>query len=104
MPAFIAREGDNFVFGPFPDSDYTLAGIYYAKLTALSTSNETNWFTTNAADLLLYGALAASAGYIGNDGRVELWERMYESARQGVVDQEEREKFSQGMSLAVGLS
>ena len=56
-PYYIGREGDNFIFGPYPDDGYTIKGSYYAKLAALSASNETNWFTANAPDLLLFGCL-----------------------------------------------
>src|SRR5688572_30770843 len=45
-PRLIAMEGTNFIFGPYP-GNYTIKGIYYARLTPLSGSNTTNWFTTN---------------------------------------------------------
>ena len=34
-PAFFAEEGNNFIFGPYPDSAYTMQGIYYAKPASL---------------------------------------------------------------------
>jgi hypothetical protein len=52
-PQFFAREVDNFIFGPYPDSNYTVKGVYYKRLDALSDSNTTNWFITNAPDLLV---------------------------------------------------
>jgi hypothetical protein len=101
-PLYIAREGSNFMFGPYPDSDtYTLTGIYYAKLTALSASNETNTFTTNAPDLLLYGALCESSAYVGQDDRMQLWESRYEAAREAIQEQDEQEAFGNYMGLAV---
>jgi hypothetical protein len=44
-PLYIGRQGSNFVFGPYPDSSYTVAGVYYKRLDPLSGANETNWFT-----------------------------------------------------------
>ena len=41
-PKFFAREAGNLIFGPHPDSAYTVKGIYYKRLTALGTSNQTN--------------------------------------------------------------
>lgn len=102
VPKFIARDGDNFIFGPYPDSGYTLKGIYYAKLTALSTSNETNWFTSNAPDLLLWAALAEAEPFIGNDERAMLWETKYQQAKNAVESQDEKERHS-GSVLAASV-
>ena len=43
-PKFCAQEGDNLIFGPYPDSTYTVKGMYWQKLPALSASNTTNYF------------------------------------------------------------
>ncbi len=99
VPHYIARQGDNFIFGPYPDSDYTLAGTYYAKPTALSTSNETNWLTSNAPDLLLYGALVHSAPYIGHDERAPLWEAGYQDALARVMNTEREENYPRHIPL-----
>lgn len=99
QPAYIARSEGNFIFGPYPDSDYGLRGVYYAKPTALGTSNETNWLTTNAPDLLLYGTLVHATPYIGKDERVSLWEAGYQDARGNLDDQEMEEQFPSSIPL-----
>src|SRR5690242_9930704 len=30
-PRFIAREGSNFIFGPYPDANYTVTLVYYNR-------------------------------------------------------------------------
>lgn len=99
-PKFFAREGDNFIFGPYPDSGYTVKGIYYKKLDALSDSNTSNWFTTNAPDLLLYAALIAAEPFIKNDARLPTWKAMYDVIKNSVQDTDDREEFS-GSVLSV---
>ena len=37
-PQFIAREASTFIFGPYPDSAYTVKGVYYKRLTVVSSS------------------------------------------------------------------
>lgn len=98
-PLFIAREGDNFIFGPYPDSTYTIKGIYYKKLDALSDSNTTNWFTTNAPDLLLFAALCEAGVYMEDDPRIAMWERKYAMQVSAIQAEDEREEFS-GSPLA----
>lgn len=100
QPKFIAREADNFIFGPYPDSTYTIKGIYYKRLDALSDSNTTNWFTTNASDLLLWASLCEAAPYLENDERVGLWEKKYDITKSRVQREDDQEDFS-GSPLAM---
>jgi hypothetical protein len=99
-PKFFAREADNFIFGPYPDSAYTVKGVYYKKLDALSDSNTTNWFITNAPDLLLFAALCEAEPFLVNDERVALWEKKYDQIRARVQREDDGEEFS-GSPLAV---
>lgn len=73
-PTFCAVEGSNLIFGPYPDSGYTVKGVYYKRLTSLSGSNTTNFFTGDGADALFFAALAESEPFLRNDERVGLWE------------------------------
>lgn len=100
LPKYIARDGASFIFGPYPDSDYTIAGTYYAKLAALSSSNETNWFTENAPDLLLFGSLVAASPYIGDDDRAVIWKAQYDEAFAAVMSQDTKERWPAGVALA----
>lgn len=88
-PSVISREGTNFVFGPV-SVDGTLKGIYWNKLSLLSGSNTTNWYTTNAPEVLFYGALLEAQPWIYNDPRIPIWREFYLEA----VDTLRRENFS----------
>lgn len=94
IPVYFAREAENFIFGPYPDSAYTMKGVYYKKLTALSVSNETNWFTDNCPELILFGALVEAEPYIGNDARVILWESKFSSIKNELKAADKREGLS----------
>jgi hypothetical protein len=99
-PSYIARDGSNFIFGPYPDSAYTIKGTYYKRLTALSDSNTTNWFTTNAPGLLLFAALSEAEPFLKNDQRTLLWNTKYQQEKDGIMLEEETERYS-GSGLAV---
>jgi hypothetical protein len=71
VPQFIGRDGSSFIFGPFPDSTYTVLGVYYAKPTTIQLSAN-NLFSANP-DAYLYAALAEAEAYIKNDKRIALW-------------------------------
>lgn len=97
-PSFIAREGENFIFGPYPDSDYTVKGIYYKRLAAVSTGS--NWLITDAPDLILWASMCEVARWTQNDERLPIWERTYEQIKAGVQRQDADEEFS-GSPLSV---
>lgn len=93
-PRYIARQGDNFIFGPYPDSGYTVKGVYYKRLDPLSGTNLTNWFTAYAPDLLLYAALLEAAPYMKNDSRIPVWQAKYSEALGQVQGADDREGLS----------
>lgn len=97
-PRLIAREGDNFIFGPYPDGDYTVKGIYYAQPTTI-TSSDNALFVANP-DLYLFAALAEAAPYIGNDSRVGLWEQKYMSVKMD-MEASDRREYGAGGGLQV---
>ncbi len=99
-PFCYAREGENFIFGPYPDSAYTIKGVYYKRLTALSGSNNTNWFTTNAPDLLLAATMLECMIYIQDDARISFWEMKYNMIKDATQRQDDKEEFS-GSTLSV---
>lgn len=98
-PRFFAREATNFIFGPYPDSAYTVKGIYYKKLDALSGTNTTNWLITDAPDLILFASLCEAAPFLQDDTRVALWEKKYAQIKDRFQRNDEQEEFS-GSPLA----
>jgi hypothetical protein len=70
-PQWIGYDAGSFLFGPFPDSGYTVKGTYYKRQGPLS-SGVYDLFSNNP-DLYLYAALAETEPFIKNDKRVPLW-------------------------------
>jgi hypothetical protein len=82
-PVWIARVGSEFVFGPAPDSAYTIKGKYRAKPTALrsyASDAAAHWLIVNAPDLVLYGSLAEAEAFVKNDSRIATWKALYADA------------------------
>lgn len=102
-PKLIAREADNFIFGPFPDDTYSVVGIYYKLLPLLSASNATNWYVTNAPEVLLYGALLEAQPFLMNDKRMPTWQMLYDQALATVKELHRSENYS-GSTLATRVA
>ncbi len=102
QPGYLAIDGGYFVFGPFPDAAYTLKGTYYARQSALSISNETNWLTAQAPDVLLYGALYQAAGYLMDDVRQARWLELYERALQAMKTEGRNAYYASPLIITAG--
>lgn len=100
VPSFFAREAESFIFGPYPDSAYTMKGVYYQSLAALSDSNTTNWFTSNAPDILLFASLCEANPFIKDDVRIALWENKYQMTKSRIQIEDNSEELSGSLLLA----
>lgn len=99
-PAFFARNGDNFEFGPVGSDGLVMAGTYYAKPTLLrSDSDGINWLITNAPDLCLYGALLEAQPFLMNDKRINVWAEFYKYALDAYRSQHAEEEFDAPMMV-----
>lgn len=68
------------------DTDQSYSGeiVYYKELTALSNANTSNALLVRAPDAYLYGALSASAPFLMNDERLQIWNSLYRLAVDGL--------------------
>ena len=90
--------GDEIQLAPIPDSDYTVEMAFYEKFTPLGDGTSgtvtTDWLTTNAPDILLYGALLEAEPFIKNDERIGLWLNAYNGAVKKIQDADARDRHS----------
>lgn len=90
--AFTIR-GENMVLQAEPDSTYTIQVHYYAKPTALSVSNETNWITNNYPQTYLHGALKYAAQYVSDDAALAKWSAMFDKDLADIEATDDFEKY-----------
>ena len=73
---------DHWLIAPTPSDDYAIEILYYEKIQPLDATNQTNWFTINAPQAMLYGTLLQAMPFLKNDSRVQLWQALYDRAIQ----------------------
>lgn len=83
-PVEFTVTGGYFEFGPIPDGNYDAELVYYQKIPALSTTNTSNWLLNKWPYAYLYAALVASAPYLRDDNRVQVWEKEYQKMVQTI--------------------
>jgi hypothetical protein len=77
VPQYIARDGQNFVFGPCPDSAYAMSGIYWQQSAALSSTNTTTWMTSAIPMILLAACNKAIAAFNKDAEAAQWWDADY---------------------------
>lgn len=92
VPRFIAREGTNFIFGPYPAANYVVTMVFYNRFAPLSDS--TNALFSIYPGLWLYGALLEAEGFLKNDKRVPLWQEKFVELMKMAQDDDNDEYLS----------
>lgn len=93
LPAYIARDGGSFIYGPYPDSAYTVSGTFYQAASLLNGTQTTNWMTTNTPNLLFAAAMKKAMLFLRDTEGYQLWESVYQSEIQQLIDQDKGERW-----------
>ena len=100
IPVLYEVDGDSLRLAPSPDQAYTYYLKYYKSLPLLSDANTTNWFTANAPELVLFGALLEASVYLKDDTRTEMWRSRFEEVKASLQKSED-DSDKEGGSLQV---
>jgi hypothetical protein len=74
---------DHWYLAPTPDQAYTFEVLYYERVAPLSSTNQTNWFTQNAPNAVLFGTLLQAMPFLKNDQR-QIFQQKYSEAIQAL--------------------
>lgn len=96
-PKFIAVDGSNFIFGPYP-SNLSVAGTYYAALTSVITS--ANALFLAHPDLYLFAALSELEPFLKNDKRVSLWMGKRDEIKNDINKEAMQGRYGDGMAVS----
>jgi hypothetical protein len=89
-PEYFSIIGNQLEVIPSPDTEYSAELTYYAKITALSDANTSNWLLAYAPDLYLYGALLEATPYLKDDERLVVWGQLYIASMEDIVVADQR--------------
>lgn len=79
---------EHFLVVPTPDADYTGEIAYYERPEPLSDTNQTNWITQYAPQLLLYACLLEAQPYLKNSERISEFQGLYDRALSGLKNED----------------
>lgn len=93
-PTFYTILGTEFEFDKAADSSYSGEILYHKAATALSDQNTSNEILVRAPDVYLYGSLLASAPFLQDDERIEVWAALYKSAVDALRQSARQDRYS----------
>ena len=96
QPVYFAIVDNTLELCPTPDSARDLQLTYYAKITALSDSDTTNFLSNNSPDVYLYGCLKNASVYLMEDERALMFHAAFEKGLEELRMQSERAEFAKG--------
>lgn len=85
--------GEVFIFGPCPDSNYTMQGTYYSQAPLLSVSNTTNWMVLKAPTLLHAACMIKAQPFIRDADGLTLWSGIYQTEIEGLINKDKAERW-----------
>lgn len=75
---------NHWLLVPTPAAVGTVEIAYYELPKQLDDSNQTNWLTAYAPNVLLYAALLEATPFLKNDERIPTWQAAYDRAAQAL--------------------
>jgi len=96
QPVYFAMVDDSIELAPTPDGQYTLQLTYYAKISALSSSNTSNFVSVSHPDVYLYGALKHASIFLMEDERIPMFTQQFEKALEEMRLEQEKAAFGKG--------
>lgn len=95
--------GDVFIFGPYPDSSYTVQGSYYSKGLPLNSTNTTNWMVLQCPETLHACCMIEAAKFVKDMAMLQTWTASYQDFLEKLVVGDKSERWAATtMQIEVG--
>ena len=101
-PCWFARRGTKFIVAPTPEEGTSLELYYYITFQPLVQDSDTNWFVSDAPEVLLYGALSELALYNRDEVQAAQWEAKFQNHAKEIQQMSDTAEWS-GSSLTIQL-
>jgi len=78
QPKYYAEyDYNNWAIAPVPDTSYPVEIIYYSLVQPLDSTNQTNLFTQQCPQAMLFGTLLQAQGYLKAIDKLPIWKTYY---------------------------
>lgn len=92
-------DAEHFLIVPSPDTAYPFELLYYERPQPLADSNQTNWTTRYAPQLLLYATLLEAQSFLKNDQKLQVFQARYAEAVADIEAEAKRRTFDRAAGV-----
>ena len=88
-PAYYADyDYEHYFIAPTPDAGYAFEILFHQLPQPLDSTNQTNWTTQYAPQLILYGCLVEAMTFLKNVDKMQEWKALYDAEVSGLAGEE----------------
>jgi len=90
---------NNFAIAPAPDADSNVEIIYYSEIQPLDSSNQTNLFTRECPQAMLFGTLLQAQGYLKALDKLPVWKSYYTDSLASLKKEDSSRRIDRNTSV-----
>lgn len=92
---------EHFLIAPSPDAQYSFELQYYERPEPLSSTNQTNWTTQYAPQIILYASLMEAMPFLKTSERIPEFQGLYDRAMTSVVKEDQERVVDAAASRSI---
>lgn len=93
-PKYYSVEGENFTFGPAPDTTYSASLLYYEQPAAFSADGDTNSLLTANPMLYLSASLVEAFAFVRNTVEAEKWHAKFVGSANAMQVSDDQDRYT----------
>ena len=90
---------NNFAIAPAPATDSNVEIIYYSEIQPLDSSNQTNLFTRECPQAMLFGTLLQAQGYLKALDKLPVWKSYYTDSLAALKKEDSSRRIDRNTSV-----
>jgi hypothetical protein len=90
---------NNFAIAPAPAVDSNVEIIYYSEIQPLDSSNQTNLFTRECPQAMLFGTLLQAQGYLKALDKLPVWKSYYTDSLNALKKEDSSRRIDRNTSV-----
>ena len=90
---------NNFAIAPAPAADSDVEIIYYSEIQPLDSSNQTNLFTRECPQAMLFGTLLQAQGYLKALDKLPVWKSYYTDSLAALKKEDSSRRIDRNTSV-----
>jgi hypothetical protein len=100
QPKYYAEyDYNNWAIAPVPDASYPVEIIYYSLVQPLDTTNQTNLFTQQCPQAMLFGTLLQAQGYLKAIDKLPIWKTYYTDSLAALKKEDNSRRVDRNTSI-----